>query len=246
MVCACILTNVLAQSDSESLEEGGNSPPPKRVFMPVRPSASPMPLQVVTVPKKQKIDPVNALEARARAIAQCKTPLEFVRNIIYDGLPATILTHVTMPSPLRASWRSGNAPKSELQDFILARRLLADTALKYWTSELFHIALPISVSLVGASHTTLANNYGVNDTDKRSFWFMCFVLAALHTEAMGVGREHSFVLEVWRMTMKDFMLPCQERDGRSGGRKTVKVLGILSCHLFSCFRCAAHASKHFG
>lgn len=119
--------------------------------------------------------------------------------------------------------------RAELVDFITARLEMEDTPLQYWCQELFHVALPIVVSMVGLKHTALGDyNYGVNDTDKLGFWFMCFVLAALLTEAMGVGRSHSFVLEVWRMTMKDFMVPCAERDNRSGGRKRVCVHTIYT------------------
>jgi hypothetical protein len=95
---------------------------------------------------------------------------------------------------------------------------------------MFPVALGIAVSMVGIKHMTLGlENYGVNPDDKRSFWFMCLVLAALNTSAMGPGRPHLFVITVWELTMRNFMVPCQERDGRSGGRRKAKAAqGILA------------------
>jgi hypothetical protein len=99
---------------------------------------------------------------------------------------------------------------------------------------MFPVALPIEVSM---SSTSLGDdNYGVNSEDKRSFWFMCYVLAALHTDVMGLTRPHSFVLAVWVLAMQHFLVPCMERDGRSGARKRTPagpagILAFFSYHV---------------
>ena len=167
--------------------------------------------------KKVKVNQENVAQARELSIKACTTPEEFVNQIVYDGVPPEVVQFATQ---LPDTW-SNLVAQNKLLELIRARRQLAESSIAFWR-RMFPVALGIAVSMVGIKHTTLGlENYGVNPDDKRSFWFMCLVMAALNTSAMGPGRPHLFVITVWELTMRNFMVPCQERDGRSGGRKRV-------------------------
>jgi hypothetical protein len=159
----------------------------------------------------------NVAQARELSIKACTTPEEFVNQIVYDGVPPEVVQFATH---LPDTW-SNLVAQNKLLQLIKSRRQLAESSIAFWR-RMFPVALGIAVSMVGIKHMTLGlENYGVNPDDKRSFWFMCLVLAALNTSEMGPGRPHLFVITVWELTMRNFMVPCQERDGRSGGRKRV-------------------------
>ena len=167
--------------------------------------------------KKVKVNQENVAQARELSIKACTTPEEFVNQIVYDGVPPEVVQFATH---LPDTW-SNLVAQNKLLELIRARRQLAESSIAFWR-RMFPVALGIAVSMVGIKHMTLGlENYGVNPDDKRSFWFMCLVMAALNTSAMGPGRPHLFVITVWELTMRNFMVSCQERDGRSGGRKRV-------------------------
>jgi hypothetical protein len=213
--------NGTATQDRLYTSDSSDAGSPRRVYVPVR-SSAPTP---VASAQKVKANPAQVAAARERAMELCTTPEEFVQKIVYEGVSAE---HVQFATQLPDTW-SNLVANNRLLDLIRARRQLADASIAFWR-KMFPVALPIAVSMVGIKHTTLGqDNYGVNPADKRSFWFMCFVLAALNQEAMGPGRPHHFILTVWELTMRNFMVPCQERDGRSGGRKRVSTThGILA------------------
>ena len=167
--------------------------------------------------KKVKVNQENVAQARELSIKACTTPEEFVNQIVYDGVPPEVVQFATH---LPDTW-SNLVAQNKLLPLIKARRQLAESSTAFWR-RMFPVAMGIAVSMVGIKFTTLVlENYGVNPDDKRSFWFMCLVMAALNTSAMGPGRPHLFVITVWELTMRNFMVSCQERDGRSGGRKRV-------------------------
>jgi len=175
--------------------------------------------------KEGQGEPGECGPGQKRSIKACTTPVEFVNQIVYDGVPAEVVQFATQ---LPDTW-SNLVAQNKLLELIRARRQLAESSIAFWR-RMFPVALGIAVSMVGIKHMTLGlENYGVNPDDKRSFWFMCLVLAALNTSAMGPGRPHLFVITVWELTMRNFMVPCQERDGRSGGGKRVPTAqGILA------------------
>ena len=194
-----------SDSDSES--------PPRRTYVPLH-SCAPTPAPAA---KKVKVNQENVAQARELSIKACTTPEEFVNQIVYDGVPPEVVQFATH---LPDTW-SNLVAQNKLLPLIKARRQLAESSTAFWR-RMFPVALGIAVSMVGIKFTTLGlENYGVNPDDKRSFWFMCLVMAALNTSAMGPGRPHLFVITVWELTMRNFMVSCQERDGRSGGRKRV-------------------------
>jgi hypothetical protein len=194
-----------SDSDSES--------PPRRTYVPLH-SCAPTPAPAA---KKVKVNQENVAQARELSIKACTTPEEFVNQIVYDGVPPEVVQFATH---LPDTW-SNLVAQNKLLPLIKARRQLAESSTAFWR-RMFPVAMGIAVSMVGIKFTTLGlENYGVNPDDKRSFWFMCLVMAALNTSAMGPGRPHLFVITVWELTMRNFMVSCQERDGRSGGRKRV-------------------------
>jgi hypothetical protein len=134
--------SVRREQDDESDSDEGS---PRRVYVPVR-SSAPTP---VASAKKVKVNPAHVAEARARAIEQCKTPEEFVKQIVYEGLSAQ---HVQFATQLPDTW-SNLVANNKLHDLIRARRQLADTSIAFWR-RLFPVALPIAVSMVGIKHTT--------------------------------------------------------------------------------------------
>ena len=210
-VCFALQDNA-SSSDSES---------PRRAYVPLH-SSTPTPALSA---KKVKVTHENVAQARELSIQACTTPVEFVNQFVYDGVQAEVLQFATQ---LPDTW-SNLVSNNKLRDLIGSRRQLAESSIAFWR-RLFPVAMGIAVSMVGIKHTMLGqDNYGVNPDDKRSFWFMCFVMAALNTNAMGPGRPHLFVITVWELTMRNFMVPCQERDGRSGGRRKAKAAqGILA------------------
>ena len=207
----CSLMNVcFALQDNASSSE---SESPRRTYVPLH-SSAPTPAPSA---KKVKVTHENVAQARELSIQACTTPVEFVNQFVYDGVPAEVLQFATQ---LPDTW-SNLVSNNKLRDLIGSRRQLAESSIAFWR-RLFPVAMGIAVSMVGIKHTMLGqDNYGVNPDDKRSFWFMCLVMAALNTSAMGPGRPHLFVITVWELTMRNFMVSCQERDGRSGGRKRV-------------------------
>ena len=113
-----------------------------------------------------------------------------------------------------------------------ARRAMSDASIAWWMKEVFGGALPIALSLVGAQHTGITDqDYSVDARVKRSFWFMCFIIAATEHENMGRERDISFVKEVYRLTAEDFMMPApgpgRERGGKHG-RKNANQAGEVS------------------
>jgi hypothetical protein len=73
--------SVCCEQVNESDSDEGS---PRRVYVPVR-SSAPTP---VASAKKVKVNPAHVAEARAREFEQCKTPEEFVKQIVYEGLSA--------------------------------------------------------------------------------------------------------------------------------------------------------------
>jgi hypothetical protein len=188
--------------------------PPRRAYVPLH-SCAPTPAPVAK--KVNRVNQENVAQARELSIKACTTPEEFVNQIVYDGVPPEVVQFATH---LPDTW-SNLVAQNKLLPLIKARRQLAESSTAFWR-RMFPVAMGIAVSMVGIKFTTLVlENYGVNPDDKRSFWFMCLVMAALNTSAMGPGRPHLFVITVWELTMRNFMVSCQERDGRSGGRKRV-------------------------
>jgi hypothetical protein len=134
--------------------------------------------------KKVKVTQENVTQARELSIQACTTPVEFVNQFVYDGVQAEVLQFATQ---LPDTW-SNLVSNNKLRDLIGSRRQLAESSIAFWR-RLFPVAMGIAVSMVGIKFTTLGlENYGVNPDDKRSFWFMCLVMAALNTSAMGPGR----------------------------------------------------------
>jgi len=188
--------------------------PPRRSYVPLH-SCAPTPAPAAK--KVNRVNQENVAQARELSIKACTTPEEFVNQIVYDGVPPEVVQFATH---LPDTW-SNLVAQNKLLPLIKARRQLAESSTAFWR-RMFPVAMGIAVSMVGIKFTTLGlENYGVNPDDKRSFWFMCLVMAALNTSAMGPGRPHLFVITVWELTMRNFMVSCQERDGRSGGRKRV-------------------------
>lgn len=103
---------------------------------------------------------------------------------------------------------------------------MSDASIAWWMKEVFGGALPIALSLVGAQHTGITDqDYSVDARVKRSFWFMCFIIAATENDNMGSNRDITFVKQVYRATVEDFMMPApgtnKERGGKHG-RKNAK------------------------
>ena len=60
-------------------------------------SADPTPVDApVSTSKKSKVNTAQVAESRALAIDRCDTPKEFVRRIVYEGLPEKTLQYVTL------------------------------------------------------------------------------------------------------------------------------------------------------
>ena len=143
----------------------------------------------------------------------CQSPEEFVTKVVFGGLPGISREWVDK-SPGEA------APPATWAEFVRARRAMSDASIAWWMKEVFGGALPIALSLVGAQHTGITDqDYSVDARVKRSFWFMCFIIAATEHENMGSQRDISFVKEVYRLTVEDFMMPApgpgKERAGRT-------------------------------
>ena len=89
-------------------------------------SASPTPVDVSA--RKVKVNPEHVAEARAVAMEQCKTPEEFVKQIVYEGLSAQ---HVQFATQLPDTW-SNLVANNKLHDLIRSHRQLADTSIAFW------------------------------------------------------------------------------------------------------------------
>jgi hypothetical protein len=63
-------------------------------------SADPTPVAApVSSSKKSKVNTAQVAESRVLSINRCDTPEEFVRRIVYEGLPEKTLQYVTLGGP---------------------------------------------------------------------------------------------------------------------------------------------------
>jgi hypothetical protein len=159
--------------------------------------------------------------ARNQLVEGCKTPAEFVCKVVYGAIPGMFHRWVDQ-SPAH------DAPQTEWAEFVRARRAMSDASIAWWMKEVFGGALPIALALVGTQHTGNTNqDYSVDPRVKRSFWFMCFIISATEHDNMGSNRHISFVKEVYRATVEDFMIPApgtdKERAGKHGRKNAKQV-----------------------
>ena len=211
-------------SDNEAAEQGSS---PKKHY--VRFAGPPSATKSAHKPKPGQPRP-NKAEAAALAHATmvegCQSPEQFVTKVVFGGLPGMFREWVDK-SPAE------DAPPATWAEFVRVRRAMSEASIAWWMKEVFGGALPIALSLVGAQHTGLTDqNYSADARVKRSFWFMCFIIAATEHENMGSQRDISFVKEVYRLTVEDFMMPGpgpgKELSGKHGRKNANQAAEVSS------------------
>jgi hypothetical protein len=164
-------------------------------------------------PESRRNRAADAALAHKQLVEGCKTPEEFVVKVVYSAIPGMFRQWVDKSPPQ-------DAPQTVWSEFVRARRAMSDASIAWWMKEVFGGALPIALSLVGAQHTGITDqDYSVDARVKRSFWFMCFIIAATENDNMGSNRDIAFVKQVYRATVEDFMIPAPGTDKERGGKE---------------------------
>ena len=162
-------------------------------------------------PKKPRRRTREQDEQDALALKEmCKTPEDFVHSIIYSTIPK---------ERAQQEHPQADADRAQFLEYAQVRRAMAAAGMDFWFA-IFPHAMHMAVSLMGIDHLTLDTQRAYHEADgvpeKRTFWHMCYRVAAIETHHLGRDRSHAFVEEVYNMTMRDFCVPTAEWNHRTG------------------------------